>query len=180
MRWISLFILAYLAVGLQVGVSPFVSYHGAAPNLGLLAVIFIAINAPRDVALIGCFMVGIVQDLVTQQPPGLFALSYGLVALFVTGTQQAVYREHPLTHFSMALAGGMLTMMLLVLHSWLRPAAPRVRTANAILPAIHLSLTTQLTQVLYTALLAPLVLGVLQRFRGTFRFQPAKRRIRAW
>ena len=180
MRWLSLFILAYMAVALQIGISPYVAYRGAAPNLVLLAVIYIAIHAPRDAALLGCFTLGLFQDLVTQQPPGLFALAYGLVALFVTGTQQAVYREHPLTHFSLALAGGLMTMLLLMLHAWVRPPAPRVATTSgAVLPAIRLSPVVELTRVLYTALLAPFLLAVLQRGRGAFAFQ-SRRRVRAW
>src|SRR5579884_3280045 len=108
MRWPMYFILAYLSVALQVGLTPHLAYHGAAPNLVLLAAVFIAMHAPRDAALLGCFGLGVLQDLLTQQPPGLFALSYGLMALFIVGAQQAVYREHPLTHFSLALAGGLI------------------------------------------------------------------------
>src|SRR5947209_11686266 len=119
MRWPMFFILAYIAVGLQVGLSPHVAYHGAAPNLVLLAVVFLAMNASRDAALLACFILGVLQDLLTQQQPGLFALSYGLIALFIVGAQQAVYREHPLTHFSLALAGGLITASILLLHGWI-------------------------------------------------------------
>src|SRR5687768_15200573 len=99
MRWLTYFILAYLALGLQVGLGDYVSYLGAGPNLVLLAVIFIAINAPRDAALLGCFGMGLMHDLLTHQPLGLFGLSYGLVGMMASGTHQVVYREHPLTHF---------------------------------------------------------------------------------
>ena len=51
---------------------------------------------------------GVMQDLLTQTPLGLYALSYGLVGMFVVSTQEVVYREHPLTHFSLALVGGLL------------------------------------------------------------------------
>ena len=84
MRWLSYFILGYLAVALQIGLAPYLAYRGAVPNFVLLAAIFIAVNAPREAALLGCFMLGAMQDLVTQQPPGLFAFSYGLVSLLVS------------------------------------------------------------------------------------------------
>ena len=87
MRWLTFLILAYLAVALQIGLSPYLAYHGAAPNLVLLAVIFIAVNAPRDSALLGCFALGVMQDLVSHQPPGLFAFSYGLVAMFIVAVE---------------------------------------------------------------------------------------------
>ena len=180
MRWLSYILLAYVAVALQIGLSPFVEYRGAAPNLVLLAVIFIAVNAPRDPALLGCFILGLLQDLVSHQQPGLFALSYGLVAWFVVSTQQVVYREHPLTHFSLALAGGLMTSAVLVVHGYVHPASPRVQHNGHILPAIRVSVTVSLIGVLYTAVLAPFVLGALQRMKGIFGFQPGRRKSRFW
>jgi rod shape-determining protein MreD len=180
MRWLTYFILAYLAVALQIGLSPYLAYHGAAPNLVLLAVIFIAINAPRNAALLGCFALGVLQDLVTQQPPGLFAFSYGLVALFVVATQQVVYKGHPLTHFSLALAGGLMTAAVLLVHALVRPAGVRVADGKSILPAHRLSPTVALEIVLYTAILAPFVLALLQRVKGLFGFQGARRKGRVW
>jgi rod shape-determining protein MreD len=180
MRLFSYFILAYLAVAVQIGVSPFVGYHRAAPNLVLLAVIFIAVNAPRDAALLGCFGIGLLQDMVTQQQPGLCALSYGIVALFVTGMQQVVYKAHPLTHFSLALVGGLITSAVMLAHGWVRPASPRVQDVSTILPAIRISPTVELTRALYTAVLAPFVLALLQRARGLFGFQHSKRKSRSW
>lgn len=179
MRWLTYFILAYFAVALQIGLSPYVAYRGAVPNLVLLAVIFIAVNAPRDAALLGCFLLGFMQDLVTQQPPGLFAFSYGWVALFVVATQQVVYKGHPLTHFSLAMVGQLITTAVLLLHTLVRPAAPRVVDVKTILPAIRLSPTIALEAVLYTAILAPFVLALLQRAKGMFGFQPGRRK-RAW
>ena len=178
MRWFSYFILAYFALGLQVGLSPHVSYRGASPNLVLLAVVFIAINAPRDAALLGCFALGVLQDLLSQQQPGLFALSYGLIGMFIVSTQQAVYREHPLTHFSLALIGGLVAAALLLLHGWIYPPSPRVTDGKVILPAVRLPVVAELTRVLYTALLAPVLIGMLQRSRRFFAFQPVRRR--AW
>jgi rod shape-determining protein MreD len=175
MRWLSYLILGYVAVALQIGLAPYLAYHGAVPNLVLLAVIFIAVNAPRDAALLGCFLLGFMQDLVTQQPPGLFAFSYGLVALFVVATQQVVYKGHPLTHFSLAMVGELITVCVLLIHSLARPAAPHVLDGKMILPRIRFSPTIGLEDVLYTAILAPFVLAVLQRMKGLFGFQPGRK-----
>ncbi|HEY8665177.1 MAG TPA: rod shape-determining protein MreD, partial [Tepidisphaeraceae bacterium] len=138
MRWLAYFILAYVAVGLQTGLSGFVDYHHNAPNFVLLAVIFIAINAPRDAALLGCFILGALQDLVTIRPLGLYALSYGLVAMFVISTQQIVYREHPLTHFSLALVGGLMTGFIILINDWVRHTgtSPGSLFATAVYTAI--------------------------------------------
>jgi rod shape-determining protein MreD len=180
MRWAAYFIFAYLALGLQLGLAPEIAYHGAAPNLVLLAAIFISLNAPRDAALLGCFAMGIMQDFLSSQPPGLFALSYGLVAMFVISTQHIVYRGHPLTHFSLALVGGLMTMTVLLLHGWIHPPGAAVGVAKAALPAVRISPATEFTRVLYTAALAPFVLWGLQRTRGMFGFQPSRRKTKSW
>lgn len=180
MRWLTYFILAYLALGFQVGLEGFLRWNGARPNLVLLVAIFVAINAPRDSALLGCFVLGAMQDLVTLQPLGLYALSYGLVGMMVVGTQEVVYREHPLTHFSLALVGGLVTGALIWVQDWIHPTAGPIQTASGVVSAVRLSPVTLFTTSLYTAVLAPVVLGLLQRIKGLFAFQPARRRVRAY
>ena len=183
MRWLTYFILAYLALGLQVGLGDYVSYLGATPNLVLLAGIFIAINAPRDAALLGCFALGVMHDLLTQQQPGLFAFAYGLVGLTVAGTHHVVYREHPLTHFSMALAGGVVVAAVVLLHGWIHPPGPAVTRwvggtgAEVTLAAVRPSPATEFTRLLYTAAVAPIALGLLQRIKRAFAFQPPRRKL---
>lgn len=166
MRWLPYFILSYLAIGLQIGLAPYIAYHGAAPNLVLLVAVFIAIHAPRESALLACFALGFVQDLLSVQQPGLFALSYGLVGLFVTSTHQMVYKGHPLTHFSLVLVAGLMTASVLLVQGWIRQPAPRI--------------TTELIRVLYTAGLAPIVFAGLHRTGGLFGLHPGRRRARAW
>src|SRR5690349_6692345 len=113
MRWLPYFILAYVTLGLQIGLGEYLSWHGARPNLVLVAVLFVALHAPRDAALLGCFSLGLLQDLLSQHPPGLYALSYGLVAMLAVGLQHVVDRDHPLTHAGLALAGGLITAVVL-------------------------------------------------------------------
>src|SRR5947209_8355159 len=139
MRWLIYFIFAYVCLGLQIGLSPYVRYQGAAPSFTLLAVIFIAMNAPRDAAWLGAFVIGLIQDLLSAQPPGLYALAYGMVAVFVHGAAQVAYRGHPLTHFSLALVAGLLTMFILLLHGWIRPPGPSSVEGGVKLPAIRVS-----------------------------------------
>jgi len=178
MRWLAYFILAYLALGAQIGLAPYLALGGATPNLVLLCAIFLAINAGREPALLGCFGLGAMQDMLSQQPLGLFAFSYGLLGMFVVSTQELVYREHPLTHFSMALSGGFITAAVTIAHDYLRPTAAAVQRDGMILPALRPAWMTLFTSALYTAALAILVLGILQRIKKLFAFDAARRKAR--
>ena len=164
MRTVAYLILAYLALGVQVGVTPFIHVGGAPPNFGLLAALFIALNAPREPALLGCFGLGLMQDLLTQQTLGLYALSYGLIAIFVIGTHQLVLRDHPLTHVIIAFLAAIICAVVLMTYSLFR-----------LPPEMRLGPGKLVSSTLYTTILAPFVLGFLQRVRKLFGFQ---RRVR--
>ena len=175
MRWIPYFILAYVSLGLQIGLGELPFMRAGGPKLPLLAVIFIAVNASREAALLGSFGIGIMQDITTLSPLGLYALAYALVAMFVVSTQELVYREHPLTHFSLALLGGLLTAAVVLLQGWIRPIEPAM---PGIAPAARVSVASLFSMAIYTAALAPIVLGLLQKIRRSFAFTPPRRR--AW
>lgn len=162
MRWITCFILAYVALGVQMGLGEFVRVRGATPSVALLVVIFIALNAPRDAALLACFVIGALQDITTLTPLGLYALAYSLVGMFVVSTHDVVSSNHPATHFSMAFVGALVMGAVIYLHGLVR--GPAVG-----LPGLFES-------ALYTAILAPIVLGLLTRIKKVFAF--SRRRLR--
>jgi rod shape-determining protein MreD len=170
MRWLTYFILAYLALGLQVGVRGFVEVRGATPNFVLMIVVFLAINGAREPVLIASFLLGLMQDLFTQQPLGTWAIAYSLVGASVWSTQEIVYPKHPLTHFSLTLLGGILAAVVLTIHGWLY-ALIHGREGGV---GATGDLAIYLASALYSALLAPLFLGVLHRMRKAFAF--ARRR----
>jgi rod shape-determining protein MreD len=171
MRLIPYILLAYNALGVQTGMGRFLEWNGARPNIVLLAVVFIAINAPRDAAALGCFGMGVLQDLLSQQPPGLHAIAYGLLAMMIGNTQSSIYRGHPLTHISLAIFGGFVTCIVLYIHSviWSSSAHSLVNSA------VPVTLGRLLLGILYTAVLAPFVIGILQRIRWAFAFQQNRR-----
>lgn len=177
MRWIPFFILAYVVLGLQLGLGPFVSVKGAVPNLPLLAVVFVVLNAPRDAGLLGAFLIGLGQDLLTTQPLGLFALTYGLVGLLVSGARQSAYGDHPLTHGFLTLGAGLVTAVLLYVHALIRPPGGHALADDgSALPALGVALLPLLSSALYTALLAPIVLGLLSRAKPLFGFRTSRPR----
>jgi rod shape-determining protein MreD len=177
MRPLSYFILAYITLGLQAGIARAMQWNAAEPNFVLLAVVFIALNAPRDTALLACFGLGAMQDLTSGGTMGLFALSYGLVALFILAIQQAVYRKHPVTHFMVAMIAGILVAIILAIHGWLRPPGAEILPDGQRLPAVHAPVLPLFYTAIYSAILAPLILGGLQRISRVFRFQSARRRM---
>ena len=174
MRLVPYFILAYLTLGLQLGLGHFVNFGGAAPNLVLLAVIFIAANAPRDTALPSAFCLGLMQDFLGLGPPGLYAVAYGLVAMVVLRTQHSVYRNHPLTYFSLALVGGLIVACVVTVHGWARPAGPALVEGGAAVAAVRAPVGRLFVAAVYTAVLAPPVLWVLHRTRRGFAFRTAR------
>jgi len=176
MRWFAYFILAYVMLGLQLGLGAHMQYRGTSPNLVLLVVIFLSLNAPRDEAMLGSFLLGAMQDLVTLEPMGLYAFSYGLVAMLVSLVGQLAYREHPLTHFFMTVVGGVMTAVLLMIHGWIHPLSPAHTQAGVVIHAVRQSPRVLMVSVIYTAILAPIVLGILQRMHRMFAFQPSARR----
>jgi len=165
MRWLSFSILAYVTLGMQTGLSAALHVAGAGPNFVLMSVIFIGLNAPHDTALLGAFLLGALQDLTSQGTMGLYSFSYGLVGLLVVSSRQTIYREHPLTHFSLTLVAGVLTALVLAIHDWIRPPGSGIRPA--VWPLLY--------SAFYSAIVAVAVLGMLQRMRGFFRFRSTQR-----
>ncbi|HWE04761.1 MAG TPA: rod shape-determining protein MreD [Tepidisphaeraceae bacterium] len=180
MRWPVYFIFAYFMLGLQVGVSRYIAFHGATPNLGLIAALFIALNARRETALLACFAIGFLQDLLSEQQPGLFAIAYGLMAMLVVETHQSVNGNRAVKQFSFALVGGLLTTVVLLVHSGLHPAGEAAADGKIALAPVRISAGVEFTRAVYTAVLAPIILGGLNRIRGLFAFVPLKRKTRFW
>jgi rod shape-determining protein MreD len=165
MRWISYFILAYLIIAVQMALAGYLRWGQASPNLVLPAAVFIAINARREHALMGAFGLGLLQDLFTQHPLGLYAFAYGLVGLFVVGTQPAVHRDHPLTHFFVTLLASVLVGIVVLFNNW---AYPILHSHSSQLRQPVMGI---LASALYTAAVAPLIMGLLGRAKPLFGFR---------
>jgi rod shape-determining protein MreD len=168
MRWLSFAFLAYVAIALQIGLNGMLDWGVAAPNLVLPVVVFIAVNASREEALIGTFLLGALQDLFTVQPLGLYAFSYGMLGLFVVGAQPSLYRDHPLTHFVLALAGGLLTGVIVAFNEWTYPILHHLNDAP------RPSAGRLFGGALYTAAVAPVLLFALGRVKRLFAFRGGK------
>jgi rod shape-determining protein MreD len=161
MRLLPYILLGYVAVGMQVGLSGYVHLGGAAPNIVLIVAIFFALFAQREPALLSCFALGLMQDLLTQQRLGLYALSYGLLALVIVSTAAMVYREHPLTHAAITLAASLLTSLVLLFHGAIFGAGPGIGAS--------------MLSAILTALLAPALIRGLMKLRPLLGMRVARR-----
>lgn len=161
MQW-PLIILAYVMLALQIGVAPYVALHGAGPNLPLIAVLYVAVQSRRDRGLMGCFFIGLLQDLLSAQPPGVFALAYGLVAMLAGNFRPMLLRRQVIASVAVALAGGLITAMVLLLHGWIQ--GPRIAAG------------VEFTRAIYTAALTPIIFWMVDRALGLLGTQSAPRR----
>jgi rod shape-determining protein MreD len=177
MRWLPFFILAYLVLGLQVGLRDFLAIQRATPNFVLIVVVFVTANATREAGLMAAFLLGLLQDVLGTEPLGLYALCYGLSGVLVTSARKVAYSDHPLTHLSLTLLAGLMTATVLTVHAWLRPAGtPQRIDDKLVLPAIGFSPGVAYLSALYTALLSPVVIWALNKFRGPMGLRVARSR----
>lgn len=175
MRLLPYLILAYVAVALQIGLGSLLAFGGSAPNFVLLAAIFIALQAPREAALLGCFGLGLIHDLVSQQPLGLYALAYGLVALMIVGSQSSLQRENPVAHLMLAAVGGIVVTLVILVNQRSAPAGPAVQVSpDVTLPAIRVGPGALIWGVVWTTLLAPVVLWPMNKLRKRFAFDHSR------
>ncbi len=157
MRWLNFILLAYVMLGLQVGLGGFAPTGSSAINFVLIAAVFISINAQRDPALIACFALGLLHDLIGVGPIGMYALAYSCVALLVAGADRSMSVDHPFTHFFVTLFGGVVVgIVVKIINSW---------------HDISTSLWTDLLTAFYTAMLAVPILWGLNKMRKSFRFR---------
>jgi rod shape-determining protein MreD len=172
MRWLPFFILAYVALGVQSGLSGYDQVYRGRPNLVLLAALFVAVHAQRDAALLAAFVLGLMQDLLTDSPLGLNAFAYGAIAAIIVNVQEVVYRDHVLTHVSLGLVGGLIYAAIVYLHGLVYHWAHAGRSSSS--SWSRPSLLPLLAGAVYTAALAPVMLYVLQRFRRVFGFRAVR------
>ncbi len=163
MRWWTFLIVAYLIVCVQFAQASVLQLGGWAPNLILILVVFLALHAATEPALVGCVLIGFMHDAITDQGLGTHPLIYGLLGLSVTQLRAIMYREHPFTHLTLGAMIGLAYILMLNLREWLR--AFWLKEEETVFIA------TQLGGVLLTMLLAPVMIYFLRSIRKYFAFK---------
>ena len=169
MRWLPFFILVYLALGIQQGASGYVEIGRTRLNLALIVVVFIAANAPRDVGLLACIVVGVTQDLLNSAPWGISAFTYGVVAIAVMSIKDVVYGDHMLTHFVLVLYAGFIETVVRAIHGWIYTSIH----AESHWP--RPTVGSMLGSAIYTAVIGVPILYLLGRLRRSFGMRAPRR-----
>jgi rod shape-determining protein MreD len=162
MRWLTFLIFAYLTVCVQFALSGTLGWADAAPNLVLLLAVFLALHAGIEAALVGCFLLGLLFDVVSPYGLGTHAVVFGVLGFIVYQLRAVMYREHPMTHLTLGALIGFAYVMLLFFRQWLR--------SFVFDEPSQLDFRSLMLGVLTTTLAAPIAIYFLRRVRRVFAF----------
>lgn len=162
MRLLPFVLLAAVTLVLQVTLAPAIALTSAqfAPQLLLISAMFIALWARAESAMIGCWTLGLLLDLASGGPMGAFAFSFGLVGLGIVAVRASLFRDHLFSHILLALVFGLLSNTVASL-------VDAVHSGNW---SLNLLLIQPLAVAFYTAMAAPYMMLLLNRFRRFMHF----------
>lgn len=157
---IRLLILAIPALAIELSLGERVSVWGGRPEPLLLLACFAAMfakEAKQGLALAWVF--GLLKDLGTTMPLGFHALVFAVLAYLLLTARQVLFREHPLMQSGIVFFAAMIVSVF---------AAIQVCLFAGGIPFGVLALKT-IMGALLSALLAPVVMGALLRWRSFLR-----------
>ena len=102
------------------------------------------------------------QDLLTLDRLGLHGLAYGVFAMTAAGQAVGNIRTNAFAHFLFTLVAGVILAIVLLMYG-------RVHGPSR-------AIGVELWAAMYTALLSPILIWGLNKLRGYFSFEPARRR----
>lgn len=160
MRWLTFLILAAVTLTLQSTLGVRLALFGARPDWILVVVVFFALHAPHRDAVLGATLIGFGADLMTLEPLGLLALSYGLVAMLVVSVREYLFRNESVTRFLLTLIVGLLLRLLWTIYhrAFYDPVA-------SVFGELAIDV---LVAAIYTAAWAPPAHALLTRMSRTF------------
>ena len=124
MRWISFAIIAVMCLTLHTTLAQRLAVWGAWPDAILVMVVFFGMHAKRWDAVIAGWTLGVMGDLASMERFGLLSLTYALVALAVQSSREWMFRYHPLTHFSVTFAAGLVTQCVFWMYTVMTTDSP--------------------------------------------------------
>ncbi len=153
MRWLPFAIIAILTVTLHTTVGPRLALYGVRPDWILVVVVFFALHVRSIDTVPAGWVLGLLADLQSAERFGLMSIAYGLAALIVHLLREHVFRMHPLAHFAVTLAAGVIVQGVFALYCGLITGVGG--------GSLSAQLGSGMLIALYSALWAPLVHAVL-------------------
>ena len=176
MNWIAFVVIAYVCVGLELGLRPILDLGGGgAPSFVVPLMVFVALGAPHVATLWAALALGLLIDLTSplafQERSGEawvigpYAIGYVLAAQVMLSLRGVVVRKHPLTLAGLALVASLVIHVCVTfLHS--------IRSAyDPIAWDLSAQLVSRLFSSLWTALSALAMWAVLSRVSRFMEFQ---------
>ena len=115
MRWLTFFILAYVATVLQstlLGLMTGATVGGATVNLLFILALYYALSARKSDAPWACMALGLMADLASSYPFGVYAAAFAVAGWGVTRIRSHLVGEHPISVLFMSF---ILTFLLEVI-----------------------------------------------------------------
>lgn len=115
MRWLTFFILAYVATVLQstlLGLMTGTLAGGATVNLLFILALYYALSARKSDAPWACMALGLMADLASSYPFGVYAAVFAVAGWGVTRVRSHLVGEHPISVLFMSF---ILTFLLEVI-----------------------------------------------------------------
>ena len=150
MRWWRLLFTVAVLLLLQTTVVPWLEVGGARPNLLLIFVVWRALRWPLEQSYLPCWLAGLARDIFSGGQVGAFAALYLALALGIDRVRRGLFVEHLLTQVLMVAAASLVSEGVWLLVWFHRPGLGWWPT-----------LLRLLMGTLYTAVVTPLVLGLL-------------------
>jgi cell shape-determining protein MreD len=126
MRWVVVIVVAWVALGLELGLREFLTFSGpgaagaggSAPSFVLPLVVFIALFAPQLSALWTALVLGLALDLASPRGEGAVivagphAIAFVCAAYLVLVFRPVLMRRNPLTLAFASVLGGLLAAII--------------------------------------------------------------------
>lgn len=103
MRWLVFGFLAILTICVQTTLAPALAVWGVRADFVFILLLHYALHAPQREGFVAGWLLGLLVDLTTVGPLGVYAFVYSLVALGIGTVGELTFRRHPLTHFTLTL-----------------------------------------------------------------------------
>ena len=174
MRWITFFLLLYLATALQA------AHLGQWSEVGyfhleylVLVAIFYALFAEDDSALLAGFWSGLVYDLTSQSLLGTQALLLGLIVLGLVKIRKHIFRNNTLSQIVMTFLATIIFLLgRMALESAVLWACGRPVNMGSPMQSVGVAFSS----AVYTAVLAPFVFRLIFMLGPLLGFEPPHHR----